>query len=238
MATMMSSSLAQACNDPRDGAVRESGVMLGLGPMASPLPACRCGHSAEGGLSTQGELAPHGATSSGGATGLPGEGQGSISHQSDFPTAPPCAVHALGCARALQLPGCGSQEAAYPGSPMHSELLSMLCPQDASPITSLQLSSKRVRGDPWPFPCPPFLCHSVGVLSSALPPASALRWLSHSAGPAAPTPLWCLWQSLCRMLPGPGPILCLGWQHLHPLRAQHQEVGDMPGCSAGAATLP
>lgn len=49
----------------------------------------------------------------------------------------------------------------------------MLCPQDSSPIISLQLSSKRVRGDPWAFPGPPWLClapcHSKGCSALLFP---------------------------------------------------------------------
>lgn len=136
-ATTMSSSLAQACGDPRDGAVRESRGMLGLGPVASPLPACRCGHSAEGGLSAQGELAPHGAPAAGGAAGLPGEGQGSTSHQSDFPAAPRCAVHALSCARGFQDVGASRLHAQV--SPR--TLNSCLCSAHRTPPPSPACSS-------------------------------------------------------------------------------------------------
>lgn len=57
-----------------------------------------------------------------------------------------------------------------------------------------------------------------------LPTATAVPGIQDFHFATALAPLWDVWQSLCRMLPSKGPLLCLGWEHLHPIPAEYQTV--------------
>lgn len=68
-----------------------------------------------------------------------------------------------------------------------------------------------------------FAVTNVAVLSTA----TAVCWLHGGGGPAAPTPVRRLREGLRRVLPGPGPLLCLGRRLLLPLLPRCQEVGTL-----------
>lgn len=83
--------------------------------------------------------------------------------------------------------------------------------------------------------CQAAAAHSGGSLQSGdevtshpllfVPPtATAVRVLGRRRDPPGPAPLRRVRGSLCRLLPGPGPLLCLGRQRLHPLLHLLQEV--------------
>lgn len=185
MATTMSFSSAQARGDPGAGAGRESWGMPGLGPLASPLLACRRGHGAEGGLSAQGELAPHGAAAAGGATGLPGEG-GALH---TLPVRPPWHPLVLPMVRVVlghstcQDVGAGSLDAWVPPPVLTPACaLPAGCLPHHQPAALLQAG----KGGPQVGPCvQPWLClapcRGTGVLSSTLHPTP-----SNSSMPAQP----------------------------------------------------
>ena len=66
-------------------------------------------------------------------------------------------------------------------------------------------------------------------LSSA---AAAVRVQRAGRGPAGPAAVPLLWQQLCRVLPGPGPLLLLGRPDLLRVVHPQQEVNDRGNVSA------
>lgn len=54
--------------------------------------------------------------------------------------------------------------------------------------------------------------------------ATTVRGLSCGCHTPEPAPLPGIWGCLCRLLPRPGPLLCLGWPGLFPLHSVFQEV--------------
>lgn len=76
-----------------------------------------------------------------------------------------------------------------------------------------------------------FKTHSWKPLLKYVPPlcvftATAVSGIRHRHCPGSPSPLQCVWEGLCWVLPCQRPVLCLGWNILHSLPAKHQEVCD------------
>lgn len=113
--------------------------------------------------------------------------------------------------------------------------------QDASSISNMQLSSKRVSllyltwaecqfdllNINWIWHWSGYKLNSqtcYSILCRLTATAVCELWHRHS--PSSTSPLQCVWKGLCRVLPSQRPILCLGWNILYTLPAKHQEVCD------------